>query len=166
MVKDTQELKIRIKRLPGQVLLALVNATALLVIAACLLVIVVLNRVDHVGAQLGATVSEAALARLEMTPATFEERLREMEGRTDYLVSLLTAPGAPEHWEMTHQVAQLNETLTSVKQVADLIGAGGPDVLDAAFKQAGATLTDTLFVLRSCKRAPETSDRAESASKS
>ncbi|MEL7524993.1 MAG: hypothetical protein AAFN16_04430, partial [Pseudomonadota bacterium] len=84
----------RLKRLPGQLLLALVNASALLVIVACVLVIVVLNRVDQAGARIAGTVTEAALAKLDMTPAALKERLQSVDGTVAALVDQLETAGA------------------------------------------------------------------------
>ena len=56
---DAPGLGRRLVRLPGQLLLALVNATALLVIAACVLSLLVLNRVDTAGERIAGNVTES-----------------------------------------------------------------------------------------------------------
>ena len=69
MTSETPGLVARLKRLPAQLLLALVNATALLVITACILLVVVLNRVDHAAETIAGKVTDATISRLDMSPA-------------------------------------------------------------------------------------------------
>lgn len=144
-------LSTRLKRLPGQLLLAVINATALLVIVACVLVIVVLNRVDQASERIAGTVTEAALSKLEMTPAALKERLQSVDGRVAALVDRLETAGARDDRALTVQVAELNRTLSGLKAAADKLGSAGPDITEAAFRQAGETLTETLLSVRGCK---------------
>ncbi|MEM8702525.1 MAG: hypothetical protein AAGF82_11920 [Pseudomonadota bacterium] len=141
----------RLKRLPGQLLLALVNAAALLVIVACVLVIVVLNRVDQASERIAGTVTEAALSKLEMTPAALKERLQSVDGSVASLVDQLETAGARDDRALTLQVAELNRTLTDLKVAAQSLGSAGPDLTEAAFRQAGETLTETILSLRGCR---------------
>ena len=143
-------LSARLKRLPGQLLLALVNATALLVIVACVLVIVVLNRVDQASERIAGTVTEAALAKLEMTPATLKERLLSVDGRVAALVTRLETAGARDDRALTLQVAELHRNLNELKVAAERLGSAAPDITEAAFRQAGETLTETLLSVRGC----------------
>ncbi|MEO0979298.1 MAG: hypothetical protein AAFY24_18680 [Pseudomonadota bacterium] len=140
----------RLKRLPGQLLLALVNATALLVLVACVLVIVVLNRVDQAGARIAGTVTEAALAKLDMTPAALKERLQSVDGTVAALVDQLETAGARDDRALTLQVAELKRTLTDLKAAAQNLGSAGPDITEAAFRQAGETLTEAILSVRGC----------------
>jgi len=140
----------RLKRLPGQLLVALVNATALLVIVACVLVIIVLNRVDRAGERIAGTVTEAALSKLEMTPAALKERLQSVDGRVAALVDQLETAGARDDRALTLQVAELNRTLTDLKAAAQNLGSAGPDITEAAFRQAGETLTEAILSIRGC----------------
>ncbi|WP_434053410.1 MAG: hypothetical protein RDA78_00435 [Roseibium sp.] len=143
-------LSTRLKRLPGQLLLACVNATALLVIVACVLVIVVLNRVDQASERIAGTVTEAALAKLEMTPAALKEQLQSVDGRVAALVDQLETAGARDDRALTLQVAELNRTLRDLKAAAANLGSAGPDITEAAFRQAGETLTEALLSVRGC----------------
>lgn len=140
----------RLKRLPGQLLLALVNATALLVIVACVLVIVVLNRIDQAGERIAGTVTEAALSKLDMTPAALKERLQSVDGSVAALVEQLQTAGARDDRALTVQVSELNRTLKDLTAVAEKLGSAGPDITEAAFRQAGDSLTQTLLSVRGC----------------
>lgn len=145
----------RLLRLPGQLLLALVNATALLVIAACVLALIVLGRVETAGDRIAGTVTDAALARLDVSPAEFRTRLEALDGRLESLSAQLADPDLQDHWEVARQLKELNENLAAIKVAAAGLSAAGPDVTAAAFDQAGALLTDALHAARGCKKGAE-----------
>ncbi|MHA7774365.1 hypothetical protein [Roseibium sp. M-1] len=140
----------RLRRLPGQLLLALVNATALLVIAACVLALIVLNRVDTAGARIAGTVTEAALTRLKVSPEEFKSRLDGLDGRIETLSKQLANPDLQDHWEMAQQIKELNRNLADLKLAASGLSEAGPEVTAAAFEQAGDMLTGALYALRGC----------------
>lgn len=154
MYYDSPGLGARLIRLPGQLLLALVNATALLVIIACILTIVTLNRVDDASARIAGSVTDAALSRLQMSPVEFKTRLTELDDRIELLSGQLANPDNLDHWEVTQQLRELNQNLAELKTTAKGITAAGPEVTSAAFEEAGDALTRALHALRGC--APET----------
>ncbi|MET1413851.1 hypothetical protein ABVF61_16395 [Roseibium sp. HPY-6] len=121
-MKRTPDLSDRLKRLPGELLLALVNASALLVIIACILVIVMLNRVDHVGGRIAETVTEATLAKLEITPATLKERLKSVDARLEALLDRLEVADIREDKAIATQIAELNGNLKRLNSSAAIIG--------------------------------------------
>lgn len=141
----------RLLRLPGQLLLALVNATALLVIAACVLALMVLGRVETAGDRIAGTVTDAALARLDVSPADFKTRLDALDGRIEALSAQLADPDLQDHWEVARQLKELNENLAGIRGAAAGLSAAGPDVTAAAFDQAGDILTDALHAARGCE---------------
>lgn len=158
---DRPGLGARLLRLPGQLLLALVNATALLVIVACVLVILVLNRVDTAGERIAGNVTDAALARLEVSPAEFKTRLETLDGRIAALTEQLKNPDLSDHWEVSQQLKELNGNLAQIKLAAEGLGAAGPDITETAFEQAGKLLTGSLYTLRGCD-VPQPVDGPES----
>jgi uncharacterized protein YlxW (UPF0749 family) len=145
----------RLLRLPGQFLVAMINATAILVIAACVLAIIVLDRVNGAAEAVAASVTDATLARLQVSPTEFKARLAVLDDRIAQIATKLDQSGANSDGELVRQVAQLNATLADLKLAADGIKAAGPEVTDAAFRQAGTILTESLLALRGC--APATS---------
>lgn len=140
----------RLRRLPGQLLLALVNATALLVIAASVLALVVLDRVETAGERIAGTVSEAALARLNVSPEEFKSRLDALDGRIVSLSQQLSNPDLRDHWELAQQIKEFNRSLADLKLAASGLGEAGPEVTAVAFEQAGDMLTGALYALRGC----------------
>lgn len=140
----------RLKRLPGQLLLALINATALLVIVACILVIVVVNRADHAAESIAGTVTDATLSRIDMSPAEVRSNLQSINDRVSGLSAKLDAAGSVDKPDLVREIKSLNRNLNEMKLLAKGLGTASPEVADAAFRQAGAQLTDTLLALRGC----------------
>ena len=54
----------RLRRLPGQFLLALINATAILVIVATVLALVAMARINNFAENIVATMTEAVLSKM------------------------------------------------------------------------------------------------------
>ncbi|WP_208977792.1 hypothetical protein [Labrenzia sp. 011] len=143
-------MKHRLIRLPVQLLVALINAMAVLLIVACVLVIVVLNRVDTASERITAEVTGAALARLQITPAAFKSRLDSLEGQIATLSAQLADPDLGNRGDLTRQLVELNGNLSGIRQAAKGLGAAGPQITATAFEQAGDLLTRALFALRGC----------------
>ncbi|WP_269583702.1 hypothetical protein [Roseibium sp. Sym1] len=141
----------RLLRLPGQLLLALVNATALLVITACVLSLIVLNRVEIAGDRIAGTVTDAALARLDVSPTEFRTRLEALDGRIESLSAQLSDPDLQDHWEVARQLKELNANLADIKLAAAGLANAGSDVTGAAFDEAGELLTNALYTVRGCE---------------
>ena len=57
-------------RLPGELLLALINATAILVIVAAILALVAIMRIDNFAGNVVATMTEAALSKIDLPSNT------------------------------------------------------------------------------------------------
>lgn len=140
----------RLLRLPGQFLVALVNATAILVIAACVLSIIVLDRVNGAAEDVASSVTDATLARLQVSPTEFKARLAVLDDRIAQIATKLETAGGEKDGELVRQVAQLNATLADLKLAADGIKAAGTEVTDAAFRQAGSIVTESLLALQGC----------------
>jgi hypothetical protein len=58
----------RLRRLPGQLLLALVDGTAVLVIAAAILAIVASSKLTHLAQNVTSTMTDAVLSRVDGDP--------------------------------------------------------------------------------------------------
>ena len=58
------ELRARLRRLPGQLLLALINGTALLVIVAAIRALVAISKVANLANDVASTMTNAVLSRI------------------------------------------------------------------------------------------------------
>jgi hypothetical protein len=63
---DRNGISARLWRLPGQLLLALINATAILVIAAAILALVAIAGINHFAENVVATMTEAVLSKVDL----------------------------------------------------------------------------------------------------
>ena len=66
---DGNGISARLWRLPGQLLLALINATAILVIVAAILALVAISRINHFAENVTATMTEAVLSKVDLPRA-------------------------------------------------------------------------------------------------
>ncbi|MEM9631703.1 MAG: hypothetical protein AAGA50_10285 [Pseudomonadota bacterium] len=151
MTSSSPSIGTRLKRLPGQFLVALLNATSILVIAACVLVIVMLNQIDTAGARIAASVTEATFSQMQISPAEFKTRLVALDQRIELLSERLANPELQQDGELKQQLTELNRNLTDLKEAAQSIRSAGPAVTSTAFEQAGDMVTDSLYALRGCR---------------
>src|SRR4249920_3620601 len=70
----------RLWRLPGQLLLALINATAILVIIAAILALVAIARINHFSGNIAATMTEAVLSKVDLPSKDVLANIRELTG--------------------------------------------------------------------------------------
>ncbi|MES0880282.1 hypothetical protein [Roseibium sp. SCP14] len=152
MTSNSPGIGTRLKRLPGQFLVALINATSILVIAACVLVVVVLNRADTAGARIAASITEATFSKMQISPAEFKTRLVALDQRIEVLSERLANPELQQDGALKQQLTELNRNLVDLRQVAESIRSAGPAVTSTAFEEAGAMVTDSLYALRGCRR--------------
>lgn len=150
MAKERLGLWGRLIRLPGNLLLALINATALLVIAASVLALLVLHQVEEAGARVAGAVTGATLARLQVTPAEFKDNLENLDDRLKEISARLQNPDLQANADLQRQLTELNANLVGLRQAANGIRSAGPDITAAAFDQAGDLLTEALYTLRGC----------------
>ncbi|WP_346898839.1 hypothetical protein [uncultured Roseibium sp.] len=151
MSAQDQTLGRRIRRLPGHLLLALVNATAILVIVAAVLAIIAFNRFETAGANLAADLTAKAVGQLGVTPESLRSKLASLEEQMEALKAGLAQARQNDDGPLRVQIAKLDETLTDLKAAVVKLGDAQPAVADAAIKQIGATVTDMLLQLRNCR---------------
>lgn len=150
MSAQDQTLGRRIMRLPGQFLLALINATAILVIVAAVLAIVAFNRFESAGANLAADLTAKAVSQLGVTPESLRSKLASLEEQMEALKAGLAQAKQNDDGPLRAQIAGLDTTLSELKAAVVKLGDAQPAVAHAAIKQIGATVTDMLLQLRNC----------------
>lgn len=154
MASSEKSLFNRVSALPGQFVVALINATAILVIVACVLVLLTLNRVDAVAGNLAGTVTDAALAQLDMTPQGLRDRLEKIEQRAEDISKELQDPSLSNSADLRSELAELNASLGQISSAFTALATEAPDMKQAAFRQAGQTITDLLLGFSGCNSLP------------
>jgi hypothetical protein len=143
---DDDGISARLWKLPAQLLLALINATAILVIVAAILALVAIARISHIAE----TVAETALSKVDLPPKDVLANLRNLTAEVRTLGNTLREIKAGEHPALQHEMAQLREELTVLNVSVDRLGSAKSMLTDQAIGQLGRMVTDALAKLRDC----------------
>jgi hypothetical protein len=140
----------RLLRLPGQLLLALINATAILVIVAAIVALVAMARINRFAENVAATMTEAVLSKVDLPQKDVLANIRNLTTEVRTLGNTLREIKAGEHPVLQSELAQLKETLTVLNVSVDRLGSARSILTDEAIGQLGRTVTDALTKLRDC----------------
>jgi hypothetical protein len=141
---DRNGISARLWRLPGQLLLALINATAILVIAAAILALVAITRIDHFAGNLVATMTEAVLSKVDLPPKDVLANLRNLTAEVRSLGNALGEIRAGENPILQFEIVRLKEALTVLNISLDRLGSARSILTDEAIGQLGRAVTDAL----------------------
>ncbi|MGY3614997.1 hypothetical protein [Bradyrhizobium sp. USDA 10063] len=147
---DRNGISARLWRVPGQLLLALINATAILVIVAAILALVAMARINHFAKNVAATMTEAVLAKVDLPPKDVLANLQNLTAEVRTLGNSLRDIKAGEHPALRSEIEQLKEALTVLNISVDRLASAGSILTDEAIEQLGRTVTDALMKLRDC----------------
>src|SRR4029453_12515391 len=145
---DRNGISARLWRLPGQFLLALINATAILVIAAAILALVAIARINHFAGNLVATMTEAVLSKVDLPAKDVLANLRNLTAEVRTLGNALGEIKAGEN--LQSEIVRLKEALTVLNISVDRLGKPRSILTDEASWQLGRPVTDALVKLRDC----------------
>jgi hypothetical protein len=140
----------RLWRLPGQLLLALTNATALLVIAAAILALVAIARIEHFAGNIVGTMTEAVLSKIDLPSRDVLANIRELTGEVRTLGTALREIKPRENPVLQSEIARLRESLTSLSDNVDRLRSSRSILTDEVAARFGDTITKTLVKLRDC----------------
>jgi hypothetical protein len=147
---DGNGISARLWRLPGQLLLALINATAILVIVAAIVVLVAIARINHFAENVAATMTEAVLSKVGLPERDVLANIRNLTAEVRTLGNTLREIKDGERPTLQPELARLKEALTLLNVSIDRIGNARSLVTDEAIGQLGRTVTDVLMKLRDC----------------
>ena len=147
---DGSGISSRLWRLPGQLLLALINATAILVIAAAIVALVAIAHINHFAENIVATMTEAVLAKVDLPQKGVLANIRNLTAEVRTLGNTLREIKTGEHPALQPELAQLKEALTVLNVSVDRLGSARSILTDEAIGQLGRNITDALTKLRDC----------------
>lgn len=147
---DRNGIASRLWRLPGQLLLALINATAILVIVAAILALVALARIGHFADNVAAGMTEAVLSKVDLPSKDVLANLRNLTAEVRALRNTVEEFKAGESPALQFEVAQLKEKLTVLNSSVERLRSARSIFTDEAIGQLGRTATDALMKLRNC----------------
>jgi hypothetical protein len=147
---DGSGISARLWRLPGQLLLALINATAVLVIVAAIVALLAIARINRFAENIVATMTEAVLSKVDLPQRDVLANIRDLTVEARTLGNTIREIRAEEHPALQREVTQLKEALTVLNVSVDRLGSARSILTDEVIGQLGRTVTDTLTKLRHC----------------
>ncbi len=147
---DRHEISARLRRLPVDFMLALINATSILVIVAAILALVAMVRIDNFVGRVVTTMTEAVLSKIDLPSKDVLANLRNLTEEVRTLGSTLREIKAGENLGVQFEIARLKEALTALNVSVDRLTDTRTIVTDEAIGQLGRTVTDTLTKMRGC----------------
>src|ERR1700747_1536962 len=120
---DGNGISARLWRLPAQLLLALINATAILVIVAAIVALVAIAHINHFAGNVVATMTEAALSKVDLPPKETLANLRNLTAEVRTLGNTLREIKGEERPALQQEMAQLKEALTALNVSVDRLGS-------------------------------------------
>ena len=137
--RDHNGISARLWRLPGQLLLALINATAILVIVAAILTLVAIARINHFAGNIVATMTEAVLEN----DGTIDKYVRA-------LGNSLREIRTGENPVLQSEIVRLKDSLTALSTSVDRLRSSRSILTDEVAARFGETITRSLMKLRDC----------------
>jgi hypothetical protein len=147
---DHPGISARLRKLPSQFLMALINATTILVIAAAILALVVLARIEHFAENIAATMTTAVLSKVDLPSKYVLANIRELTGEVHALGNALREIKARENPVLESEIARLRESLTALSVSIDRLGNSRSVLTDEVAARLGDAVTRTLVTLRDC----------------
>jgi len=139
----------RLRRLPAEFLLALINATAILVIVAAILALVAMVSIDNFAGRVVTTMTDAVLSKIDLPSKEVLANLRNLTEEARTLGNTLREIKGEN--SVTHlEIVQLKEALTTLNMSVNRLGNARTILTDEAIGQLGRAVTDTLTKMRGC----------------
>lgn len=147
---DRNKIAARLWQLPGRLLLALIDATAILVIVAAILALVAMARIDNFAGNVVATMTEATLSKIDLPSRDVLANLRTLTEDVRALRNGLQEMRTRENPVLQSEIARLREALTALDANVDRLTSARTFLTDEAIGRLGRSVADTLTKLRGC----------------
>ena len=133
---DSNELSLRLRRLPRQLLMALINGTAILVIAAAILALVATWKVTHLAENVSATMTDAVLSRIDVEPQQLLAGIRSVGGDVRSLAKTLKEARAEEAFRQDPEIERLSERLGTLQASIERLGDARSQLVEEASRSS------------------------------
>jgi len=140
----------KLRRLPMQLLLALINATAVLVIVAAILALVLISRANNFAGNLAATMTEAALSKIDLPSREVLANLGNLADEIRTLGNSLREAREKQDPVLRSEVERLKEALSSVSPNINRLTSEKTILTDEAIGQLARSASDTLMKMKGC----------------
>jgi flagellar motility protein MotE (MotC chaperone) len=149
--QHTDETSFRLRRLPGQLLLALLNGTAILVIAAALLALAATAKVTHLAENVAATMTDAVLSRVDVKPGRVIAKIDNLTTEIRSLRDALQQEKVERRADLDPAVRQLKEKLARLEKAIENLSDARSRLVNEAAAQLSLSLGEVLQDFGSCK---------------
>lgn len=147
---ERNEFSTRLRALPRQLLLALINGTAILVIAASILAIIASSKVTHLAQNVASTMTDAVFSRIGENPKQVIQDLRSVSDEVHTLLAALEQRKADEPARLGPEIARLDERLSSLEGAIEKLRDARSRLIDEAIAKIGSSLSEGLQNFRAC----------------
>jgi hypothetical protein len=147
---DRNEISARLRKLPADFLLALINATSILVIVAAIHALVAMMRIDNFTGRIVTTMTETVLSKIDLPPKDVLANLRNLTDEVRTLGSTLREIKSGENLGVQFEIARLREALTALSASISRLTETRTILTDEVIGQLGRAVTDTLTKMRGC----------------
>jgi hypothetical protein len=149
--RDHNGISARLWRLPRQLLLALINATAILVIVAAILALVAIARINHFAGNIVGTMTGAVLSKVDLPSKDVLGNIRELTREVRELGNSLREIRTGENPVLQSEIVRLKDSLTTLSTSLDRLRSSRSILTDEVAARFGETITQTLTNLRDCR---------------
>jgi len=147
---DRDGISARLWRLPGQFLVALVNATAILAIAAAILVLVAAARVEQFAGNVAGTMTEAVLSKVDLPSRDVLANLQKLTAEVHALRGTLGEVRSGDHPQLRSEVERLREAAVALNANVDRLANARSVFTEEAMARLGQTVGAALMRWRNC----------------
>jgi len=144
------EFSARLRRVPGQLLLALTNGTAILVIAAAILAVIAASKVTHLAQNVASTTTDAVLSRVGGDPRWVVQTIQRVSDDVRTLVTALEqvkidGVAAPEP-----EIEGLNERLSALEANIEQLRDARSRLIEEVLAKVGSSVNEWLQNFTAC----------------
>jgi regulator of replication initiation timing len=150
---DSDELLLRLRRLPRQLLMALINGTAILVIVAAILAIVATSRVTHLAKNVAMTMTDAVLSRIDVEPQQVRARINNV-GKDIHALNETLNQGAEGNFRQNPEIERLTERLGELQASIERLSDTRSVLVDEAMARIAREVAEGFEKVRACGKSP------------
>jgi len=144
------DLSKRLRRLPRQLLLALVNGAAILVILAAIFAVIATSKVTHLAENVAGTMTDAVLSRVDENPRQLIQKIGGVSDDVHALTIALKQVKSEGAAGLAPEVADLNERLKSLEANLEALQEVRTHLIDELVAKAGNAVGEALQNFRVC----------------
>jgi septal ring factor EnvC (AmiA/AmiB activator) len=144
------EFSARLQRLPGQLLLALVNGTAILVIAAAILTMIASSKVTHLAQNVASTMTDAVLSRVDGDPRQVIQNIQRVSDDVHTLVAALKQAKVGGIAGLDPEIARLSERLSALEANVEQLRDARSRLIDEVIAKVGSSVSEGLQNFKAC----------------